>query len=58
MEQLLRQKFAGPRAFLLAATSPAELIEGNTWHDTFWGVCDGIGENNLGRLLMKIRDDS
>ena len=34
-----------------------EIIEENTWHDTFWGVCNGIGENHLGKLLMKIRDE-
>lgn len=36
-------------------TGNAELIEGNTWNDTFWGVCNGEGENNLGKLLMKVR---
>lgn len=28
------------------------------WKDTFWRVCDGVGENNLGKLLMKIRNDN
>jgi len=32
------------------------LIEGNTWGDTYWGVCRGRGSNNLGKLLMKIRE--
>lgn len=40
----------------LLATDDAELIEGNTWGDTFWGVCNGVGENNLGKLLMRVRD--
>ncbi len=40
----------------LMDTHPAELIEGNTWGDVFWGVCRGRGENNLGRLLMAIRE--
>jgi ribA/ribD-fused uncharacterized protein len=39
----------------LVNTFPHELIEGNTWGDTFWGVCDGIGENWLGRILMRRR---
>lgn len=30
-----------------------ELIEGNTWGDTFWGVCNGVGQNWLGRILME-----
>ena len=34
-----------------------DLIEGNTWGDTFWGQVDGKGENKLGKLLMKIRDE-
>lgn len=58
MEELLRIKFGGKEPFLtraLLATGDAELIEGNTWGDTFWGVCNGDGENNLGNLLMKVR---
>ena len=34
-----------------------ELIEGNTWNDTYWGVCNGVGKNTLGQLLMKIREE-
>ena len=35
----------------------AEIIEGNYWHDTFWGVDEetGVGENNLGKILMEVR---
>lgn len=33
-----------------------EICEDNTWHDTFWGKCNGEGENNLGKILMRIRD--
>ncbi|MEQ1950948.1 NADAR family protein [Mesorhizobium sp. CN2-181] len=40
----------------LIATKGIELIEGNTWNDTFWGVCCGKGENWLGRILMEYRD--
>lgn len=59
MRGLLLQKFTYPdlgRALL--ETKPAELIEGNSWHDTFWGVdlTTGRGENHLGKLLMEIRD--
>lgn len=39
----------------LLATGEAELIEGNTWGDTYWGVCNGVGENNLGKILMEVR---
>lgn len=31
------------------------IIEGNTWGDTFWGVCGGKGRNMLGNILMKYR---
>lgn len=56
MKDLLRIKFSDPvlRAKLLA-TGDAELVEGNTWGDTFWGVCRGIGQNHLGKLLMEVR---
>lgn len=58
MEILLRRKFTKPifRDKLLA-TGTEELVEGNTWGDTFWGVCRGQGENHLGKLLMKIRSE-
>lgn len=58
MEMLLRQKFARPslREQLLS-TEDSMLIEGNNHGDTFWGVCKGTGENYLGRLLMKIRQE-
>ncbi len=56
MEDLLRQKFSHPGLRrLLLATGDAELVEGNSWGDTFWGVCRGRGQNHLGRLLMAIR---
>ena len=58
MRGLLVQKFshADLRAQLLA-TGDALLVEDNDWGDQFWGVCDGVGENNLGKLLMGIRSD-
>lgn len=41
----------------LLNTGNAELIEGNTWNDTFWGVCRGKGENWLGKILMQVREE-
>lgn len=41
----------------LLATGDQELIEGNTWFDTYWGVCNGVGENNLGKILMRVREE-
>ncbi len=40
----------------LLNTGEAVLTEGNTWGDTFWGVCNGTGQNWLGRILMETRD--
>jgi N-glycosidase YbiA len=58
MEECLRSKFSSPYLrHLLVSTTPQELVEGNWWGDTFWGVCKGVGENRLGKLLMKIRDE-
>lgn len=56
MWDLIVEKFSHPdlRERLLG-TGDAELIEGNHWGDTFWGVCRGEGANHLGRILMDVR---
>lgn len=47
----------------LLATGNAILIEGNTWHDNYWGNCtcfrcrDIKGKNQLGKTLMFIRSE-
>ena len=41
----------------LLDTGNEELIEGNTWNDTYWGVCRGRGKNMLGKILMKVREE-
>ena len=58
MTDLVRKKFENPllRAMLLA-TEGAELVEGNTWNDRWWGVCKGVGQNWLGKILMQVRDE-
>lgn len=64
----LRLKFQDPwmRDHLIE-TGDREIIEGNTWHDQYWGDCncknrDGrhpkcleVGTNRLGQFLMEIR---
>lgn len=53
MDECLKAKFDSPAlAQRLLDTGDAILVEGNTWNDTFWGVCNGKGANWLGRLLM------
>jgi N-glycosidase YbiA len=57
MQELVLQKFArheGLRRRLLD-TDDALLLEGNTWGDTFWGVVEGEGHNELGKILMEVR---
>lgn len=56
MLDLLRLKFKNPKMRMaLIHTRDKELIEGNWWGDTFWGVCEGEGQNMLGKLLMHVR---
>ena len=61
MEWLLRIKFTNPDfRRLLVLSYPAVLEEGNNWGDRYWGICppnSGNGENHLGKLLMKLRDE-
>jgi hypothetical protein len=58
MEDLLRKKFRQrDLKALLLTTGDSEIIEGNTWGDTYWGVCGGTGENKLGQLIMRIRNE-
>jgi predicted NAD-dependent protein-ADP-ribosyltransferase YbiA (DUF1768 family) len=59
MLNLLRQKFQNPELReKLLCTGKLELIEGNYWGDTYWGVCRGVGENRLGKLLMLVREEA
>jgi ribA/ribD-fused uncharacterized protein len=65
MSYLVAQKFQNEiLGAQLLETGDATLVEGNDWHDIFWGVCMGkckkphpepIGENHLGQILMRIR---
>jgi ribA/ribD-fused uncharacterized protein len=58
MLALLREKFAAKAlGDLLRGTRTVELVEGNHWDDTYWGVCRGRGRNRLGELLMQVRDE-
>ena len=57
MKQIVTMKFiCNPDLMhMLWHTGEQEIIEGNTWNDTYWGVCNGIGSNHLGKILMEIR---
>jgi len=61
----IRMKFMQP-GFQenLLATWPNELVEGNQWHDNYWGKCycgrclaTGIHRNMLGRILTQVRHE-
>ena len=59
MEEVVRAKFTQnpDLAARLGATGTMPLVEGNSFGDTIWGVDakTGKGENNLGKILMKVR---
>lgn len=63
MREVLQEKFSHPELKnKLLDTGDATLVEGNTWHDNFWGdcVCEKCkvipGRNMLGKLLMELRE--
>lgn len=62
MEYITRYKFSKHNPKLrqmLLDTGTVEIQEGNHWNDTFWGVDlkTGEGENNLGKIIMKVRQE-
>ena len=59
MEFLVREKFNDWYLADKLIAINEEIQEGNKWGDTFWGVDlnSGKGENHLGKILMKIRDE-
>ena len=61
MEEIVRAKFTQhpELAGKLLATCDKVLVEGNHWGDTYWGMDTrtGQGENHLGKILMKVRQE-
>lgn len=62
MRNALMMKFVDPKLEMrLLNTKNATLIEGNSWHDNFWGWCEckecepKVKYNILGALLMELR---
>lgn len=47
----------------LCSTGETELVEGNYWHDNYWGdcqctICSPVpGKNKLGKILMRVREE-
>lgn len=58
MQEIVFAKFSqNPTlAEKLINTGTAYLEEGNTWGDRIWGTVNGQGANNLGLILMEIRE--
>lgn len=58
MHDVLIEKFNDINLWIaLIATGDRYLEETNTHGDRFWGVCNGEGENHLGRILMCVRHE-
>ena len=57
MVEIVENKFFQNKDLMqkLLDTKDEELIEGNTWNDKYWGVCNGKGKNMLGKILMNLR---
>lgn len=57
MAQLVFQKFTNnyELKLLLLGTENKYLEESNSWGDVYWGVCNGVGKNRLGEILMATR---
>jgi hypothetical protein len=61
---IVAEKFGQDEALgdRLLSTGDSLLIEGNYWHDNYWGRCtcskcqSEIGLNQLGEVLMYVRE--
>ena len=56
MRDILEVKFSIPDLRNKLIRVNDEIVEDNNWGDRYWGRCNGIGKNMLGKLLMEIRD--
>jgi ribA/ribD-fused uncharacterized protein len=56
MHEIVYAKFSqNPMIASKLAALEGDIVEENTWGDTFWGVCNGTGDNYLGQILMQVR---
>lgn len=65
MYQICKQKFTQLETLgdALVNTGDVILVEGNSWHDNYWGNCrcnkcrTKDGNNALGKVLMRVRKE-
>ena len=61
MYEIVKSKFTQNQDLKrqLLDTGDEELIEGNTWNDTYWGmdIRTNRGKNKLGKILMRVREE-
>ena len=61
MYEIVKSKFTQNQDLKrqLLDTGDEELIEGNTWNDTYWGmdIRTNRGKNKLGKILMRVRKE-
>ncbi|HVI43191.1 MAG TPA: NADAR family protein [Anaerovoracaceae bacterium] len=59
MADLVKQKFTNnlDLKVKLLMTGTKDLVQGGMYKDKFWGIDKhGVGENHVGKILMKVRD--
>lgn len=57
MKDLLSIKFSDKQLAEQLKQITEPIVENNTWNDTYWGVCNNVGENHLGKLLTEIKEE-
>jgi len=58
MYEINKIKFSQEPFKTLLLETKDEVLENRNGHgDIVWGICDGKGENKLGKILMKIRTE-
>jgi len=58
MTQLQEEKYKQNPGLMkkLLDTKSGHIEETNSWNDTYWGVCNGVGKNWMGVILMELRE--
>lgn len=58
MYEVVKAKFTQNEEIkkMLINTGNCYIEESNTWGDDYWGTVNGVGDNMLGIILMKVRE--